>query len=263
MAEKRSETAGIFERVVCGVDGTPEGLTAARQGARLVEDDGRLVLVTVVETATAVHGGWAATALADQLQADAEQALEEARAEIAAIRELETRLVDGALLPAFNSELDRAQATLVCVGTHRRRRAGGVLIGSLPSVLLHDAPCAVLVARTPEGEAVFPSSIVAGIDGSQPSSAALEVAGLLAERFGAALRLVAAAGGKGVDMDAVVADHPAAEIGSGKPVDVLVEAAKSADLLVLGSRGLHGLRSLGSVSERVAHTVGCSVLVVR
>ena len=25
----------IFERVVCGVDGTPEGMTAAWQGARL------------------------------------------------------------------------------------------------------------------------------------------------------------------------------------------------------------------------------------
>jgi nucleotide-binding universal stress UspA family protein len=31
----------------------------------------------------------------------------------------------------------------------------------------------------------------------------------------------------------------------------------------MGSRGLHGLRSLGSVSERVAHDAGCSVLVVR
>ena len=30
-----------------------------------------------------------------------------------------------------------------------------------------------------------------------------------------------------------------------------------------GSRGLHGLRSLGSVSERVAHRAHCSVLVVR
>jgi nucleotide-binding universal stress UspA family protein len=35
-----------------------------------------------------------------------------------------------------------------------------------------------------------------------------------------------------------------------------------ADILVVGSRGLHGLKSLGSISERVAHQAACSVLVV-
>jgi nucleotide-binding universal stress UspA family protein len=35
------------------------------------------------------------------------------------------------------------------------------------------------------------------------------------------------------------------------------------DLLILGSRGVDGLRSLGSVSERVAHESKASVLVVR
>jgi nucleotide-binding universal stress UspA family protein len=45
------------------------------------------------------------------------------------------------------------------------------------------------------------------------------------------------------------------------PVEVL--ARLDPDLLVVGSRGLQGLRSLGSVSERVAHEARCSVLVVR
>jgi nucleotide-binding universal stress UspA family protein len=35
------------------------------------------------------------------------------------------------------------------------------------------------------------------------------------------------------------------------------------DLVVIGSRGLHGLKALGSISERVAHQAECSVLVVR
>jgi nucleotide-binding universal stress UspA family protein len=43
----------------------------------------------------------------------------------------------------------------------------------------------------------------------------------------------------------------------------LAELSKEADLLVLGSRGLHGLRALGSISEQVAHRATCSVLVVR
>ena len=35
------------------------------------------------------------------------------------------------------------------------------------------------------------------------------------------------------------------------------------DLLVVGSRGTNGARSLGRVSERVAHDAPLSVLVVR
>ena len=45
------------------------------------------------------------------------------------------------------------------------------------------------------------------------------------------------------------------------PVHALSDA--DADLVVVGSRGLHGLRALGSVSERVAHRARASVLVVR
>jgi nucleotide-binding universal stress UspA family protein len=48
---------------------------------------------------------------------------------------------------------------------------------------------------------------------------------------------------------------------SGSPVDAL--SRLDPDLLVVGSRGLQGIRSLGSVSERVAHEARCSVLVVR
>ena len=48
-----------------------------------------------------------------------------------------------------------------------------------------------------------------------------------------------------------------------EPVAALVAASKKADLLVVGARGLHGMRALGSVSERVAHRAHCSVLVLR
>jgi nucleotide-binding universal stress UspA family protein len=44
------------------------------------------------------------------------------------------------------------------------------------------------------------------------------------------------------------------------PVQALAEV--DADIIVVGSRGLRGLRALGSVSERVAHRAECSVLVV-
>jgi nucleotide-binding universal stress UspA family protein len=50
----------------------------------------------------------------------------------------------------------------------------------------------------------------------------------------------------------------------GEPVEVLIEAAKDADVLVVGNRGLNSLsgRLLGSVPQNVSHKAGCDVLIV-
>ena len=51
----------------------------------------------------------------------------------------------------------------------------------------------------------------------------------------------------------------------GQAAAVLVEAARGADLLVVGSRGLGGFRDLllGSVSEQCANHAACPVVIVR
>ena len=139
----------------------------------------------------------------------------------------------------------------------------GILIGSLTTTRLHDARCSVLIARERHQEGAFPASIVVGIDGSPESAAALAAASTLHDRLGGTLSQLVATGGKRVDPAAVSAAHPAVEEARGKPVDVLVKASHDVDLLVIGSRGKHGVRALGSVSERVAHQARCSVLVVR
>jgi nucleotide-binding universal stress UspA family protein len=53
-------------------------------------------------------------------------------------------------------------------------------------------------------------------------------------------------------------------VGAGGPAGVLVEAAKDADLLVLGSRGLGGFRGmlLGSVTQQVIAHAPCPVVVL-
>jgi nucleotide-binding universal stress UspA family protein len=53
--------------------------------------------------------------------------------------------------------------------------------------------------------------------------------------------------------------------GQGDPGDVVVETAKDADLVIVGSRGLNPLQRLllGSVSSKVVHRAECDVLVVR
>ena len=66
-----------------------------------------------------------------------------------------------------------------------------------------------------------------------------------------------------VDRDAAKRVAPELEERRGRAVEVLTTESKTADLIVVGSRGLKGLKALGSVGERIAHQASCSVLVVR
>ncbi len=249
-------TPKLLERVVVGVDGSDESLEAVRQGARLVGDGGSLELVAAVHVAEASAVGPTAALAADRIRHQAGEALE--RGLEAAGVPAERRLVEGPALQVVLAELESTGATLVVVGTHGHRRVTEILIGGVAGGLLHDAPCSVLIARPSALPGLFPSSIVAGTDGSPEAEAAVEVARQLAERFGASLRVLCAAGGKPVDVQ-----RGDAELVPTSPVGALTDAGAEADLLVVGSRGLHGFKALGSVSERVAHEAPCSVLVVR
>ena len=55
-----------------------------------------------------------------------------------------------------------------------------------------------------------------------------------------------------------------ARLSEGHPASVLVEASRHADLLVVGSRGLGGVRGMlmGSVSRHVVHHAHCPVVVI-
>ncbi len=102
-----------------------------------------------------------------------------------------------------------------------------------------------------------------GLDGSEQSERAYDVARDIATRRHSALRGVVALGGKRVPLGAIAKRHRGVQTFPAHPVPALVNASECADLLVMGSRGLHGPRALGSVSERAAHSAPCTVLVVR
>jgi nucleotide-binding universal stress UspA family protein len=253
----------LFERIVCGVDRSEAGEAAARIAARVADPSGTLTLVSVDDPSIAAHAGWQAPALAAELAHDAEVALERGRAEALPSHAVETRLLEGNPLHCLLAEIDRKVATLAVVGTHGVPRATGIALGSVATHLLHDAPCSVLVARPTRDGGVWPRSLVVGIDGFPESAAALVAARELAGRFGAPCRVVLAVGNGPFDLDAARLIAPDLELRDGKVVDELHELSEHADLVVVGSRGLRGLRALGSVSERVAHEAQCSVLVVR
>lgn len=250
----------VFDRIVCAVDGSPQALEAVRQAERLRAPNGTLHVATVAEVDTAVHAGFAASHVLDELDATARDGLHRAVDEV---QPASSELLAGKPVPSLLDELRRREATLVAVGPHGRSRAAGILLGGVSTAIIHDAPCSVLIAREPKLGGEFPSSILVGVDGSEHSLAAAAVARSLAERVGAEWLIIAATGGKNIDLEAIGELSSPLVSDPGRPVATLVELSQEADLLVVGSRGLHGPAALGSVSERVGHRAACSVLVVR
>ncbi len=258
-------TAGqddVFERVLVGVDGTSSGFDACRQAAALAGPEAAIEAVAVVHLSDAIQVGLGGAALAsDTLREEAVAALAEA-VRIVGDR-AGFRFVNGFAADAILREASVFGATALAIGSHGHRRATEILIGGVAGELLHSAPCSVLVARPRPEEEPFPGRIVAGTDGSADAEVAVEAATALAARLSVPLEIVVATRGRTVDTDLALGQTPAARLVDAHPVEALVDASRDAGLLVVGSRGLHGLRALGSVSERVAHSAACSVLVVR
>ena len=160
-----------------------------------------------------------------------------------------------------SSASTESHATLVAVGASAHSRPVGVLLGSVPTAMLHRAPCSVLVARRPWIEVSRPRSIVVGYDGSSGAGMALAAGRDLVTRFDATMRVVLAADAASIESDEL--EGLAVDRDERDAVDVLIGASSGVDMLLVGSRGLRGVKAIGSVSERLGHRAPCSVLIVR
>jgi nucleotide-binding universal stress UspA family protein len=261
--EKSNRSAKtIFSRVLVGMDGSPESLEAAAQATVLAEADASIELVTAWHLAPPIATGLS-PALYDTdttgVEAAAEAVVAAAHEKFPTARTKTAQGLPGDVLIGRACAID---ATLVALGSHGQRRLEGILFGSTATRMIHDAPCSVLVARA--GRSGDPQRIVVGVDGSPSSALAYAAAQHLAARFGSELVVAVAERDSLIDPAAV-----SLIVGDGfrvtpdEPVPVLVAASAEADLLVVGTRGLRGVRALGSVSERVAHRAACSTLIVR
>jgi nucleotide-binding universal stress UspA family protein len=165
---------------------------------------------------------------------------------------------------------------LLVVGSHGQSRREGVVWGSTASLAAHTSPVPVLIARRPPDGELFPSRILVASDGSSDSSRAVDLAGRLARRHAADTWLVHVG-----DWDdpqhsrafSEQADSLTQATGS-EPIVVELEGGahrrvpelarqERISLTMVGSRGLTGAKSLGSVSERIAHSSDGSVLIAR
>ena len=253
----------VFSRVVCGVDRSEEGVAAARAAALVADPSGELTLVTAYDRSAAVHAGWGMARVLEQLRDEAEEALEAGRDVVWPLHPAGAKLVQGDPLHTLLGEIERHDATLVVVGSHGLSRPVGIALGSVATYLLHEAPCPVLIARGRVVPGRWPRRIVAGVDGSPTSARAYEAARALAERTGASLRTLVALQDATVDVDAARQIAEDCEEHDERALDALHVASETAELVVVGSRGLRGIRALGSLSERLAHEARSSVLVVR
>ena len=248
----------LFDRIACGVDGTENSDVAVAQAVRLLAARRTLELVAVIERTTGTRMP-AAAGEVDRMYEEAQRALRDGRQRCP---HAEPCLLYGDPGPILCSAARDTDATLLAIGAPASSRPTGIVLGSVGTHVLHRAPCSILIARGKLEGAGFPRSIVVGNDGSAYGAAASFVAKELAHRFGATLRVVFATGGKPVQT-AQLALEGELEWSPETPVNALVRASAEADLLVVGSRGLHGVGVLGSVSERVGHLAPSSVLVLR
>jgi nucleotide-binding universal stress UspA family protein len=259
-----------FGDVLCGVDGTRTSFEAVRQAATIAGPDGHLTLLAV----THVTGAGSAQSAAIS-PAHAEKVLDRAArdAREAGVKAT-TELDSGG--PPVRVLLERADGHgLLAVGAPPLSRLGAILIGGVASMAAHASSTALLVARPAPDEHPFCERILVAVDGAESSGQLVEVAARLATRTGASVLMVHAVGVESQSqphgfaaaqqrLKEALGERGQARVEAGSPREVIIDAARSehASLIVIGSRGLAGVRALGSVSERVVHDAPCSVLVV-
>ena len=286
-------------RIVVGVDGSAHARQALRYA--LAEAALRGARVVVVGSwavpplaATGVGMIPAFDLLRTELADSASEVLSRELAEVAdaaACAEVEQHVAQGDAAGVLVEAA--AGADLLVVGSRGRGGVTGTVLGSVSRACLHHAPCPVAVVH--DAGPTERSRIVVGVDGSPGASAALEWAcaearlrdvgvyavcaydepwgiaslGMSSAAAVAELRTALAADAEGA-LDAAQATAPEGVGVTGEAVQgaagpALVSASDGSALLVVGSRGRGGFKSLllGSVSQYCAAQARGVVVVVR
>jgi nucleotide-binding universal stress UspA family protein len=204
-------------------------------------------------------------------------------------------VVDGVVLDGPAAILLREQserAALMVLGNRGLGGFTGLLAGSTTVTVCAHAHCPVVVVRAVDPAAgTRPGPVVVGVDGSDSSLLALEFAFSQAAHRGVPLLAIRGwsppatpwvppvldpaeiTRAEQAALDEVLtgwrAKYPdvevRAEVRTAGPAADLIEASRSAQLVVVGSRGRGGFRGLllGSVSQQLLHHAECPVAVVR
>jgi nucleotide-binding universal stress UspA family protein len=267
-----SGVAGVlFRSPLCGIDESAASVEAARQAALITDPAGSLLLLSVA------HGPGRPGKPGALPAARARRAVREAQRTLASTglecRKLviERRDVAPALLRAASHGYD-----LLAVAAHDEPRRVSIALGRISAAAAHKAPVPVLLARRPPDGLRFPGHILVPCDGSPDSLRAAELAGAIALRHGSRVSLVHVGASENTERRHALAEAAVRIIDATGTEPMTIErpgraaheisevaARERSSLIVIGSRGLTGIRALGSVSERVASAAPCSVLIAR
>ncbi len=276
--------------VVVGVEGTDsshDALVWAAHAAAARRDELEIVYaVGVPYSSMEVLYDDAVNASAETLLDDERKRALDAEPDLT-VRTTLSRTTPARILTELSEE-----AALVVVGSHPLGFMERVFAGSLSYQVVAGSHSPVLVV--PEGTGERGTGVVVGADGSPDSVTAVARAAEEADRLGVELTVVHAwlspvtylsvdvISGSNDELveegERMVLAESLAGLGErypdltvnrrlvhDNPAQALLEAAVGARLLVVGSRGLHGVTRmlLGSVSHTVVMHAPCPVLVVR
>ena len=256
---------------LCGIDGSRAAAKAARDAIAMAGPDGQVAFITCP---------WrAGQGLVEKATLDPARAM---KATDAALKVARHAGVDARVEVVQASDptpvlLERAiEHDLLVLGSHGGSRAAGIALGSTASAALHRAEVPVLLSRPPLDDRPLFEHVLVASDATPASHEPVDVARRLVPLVARMTILHVSSRDDDAEMhQRLVREYDDLGDGAddrvrlttipGAAHDEIERAARDDDatLIVLGSRGRRGLRALGSVSERVAHRVPCSVLVVR
>ncbi|NGO42669.1 universal stress protein [Streptomyces ureilyticus] len=285
--------------VVVGVDGSASGLAAAEAAAREAQARGAGLRVVHAFLWPAMHVALEPSPLGppgggirNMVERLVAEAVERARATAPDV-DVSHAVVTGEPLTVL--EAQSRSAELVVVGSRGMGGFVGLLVGSTAAHLAAHSRCPVLVVREqPSAD----GPVVLGVDGSAGGERAVEFAFAEAELRKAPLvalhawttwnaplpapqdasepyanppgalaeaeeRLLSEAlAGHRARYPGVVVEH---RVVHGRTREALIDASRSAQLMVVGARGRGGFAGLllGSVSQALLHHAHCPVAVVR
>ncbi|MGW9448836.1 universal stress protein [Streptomyces sp. NPDC055632] len=263
--------------VVVGVDGSAMSLTAVEAAAEEAALRGAKLRVVHVEVPIKPRYVVPDPASATLVQEAAVHALGAAPG-LAVTK----AVVTGDVIHVLEAESQAAD--LMVVGSRGLGGITGVLLGSTPVSLAARSHCPVMTVREEHGASDGTGPVLLGVDGSPDSEEAVDVAfaeaarrrtGLVAVHAwqpdkappgttpeSAARSLARALAGRADTHPDVTVRR---DLVDGKPHEVLIEASRTAHLLVVGARGRSGIAGLllGSVSQAAMTYAHCPVVTVR
>ena len=267
-----SAPSGVFPDALCAVDGSDESIAAIQQAGALVGPTGHLTILlgTAFRHEAQLRGPAIAPAQASEIVSHARAAA--AAAGVSANVEVDP----GGPLTELVMRRSAEHGLLALGAPATATWLGAMFRDSVTAAAEESLAVPLLVSRlSPSWSGHSPRSILIASDGLSSSDGLVELAALLARAHGAETAFVHVLGAESrmhphriqrqaEQLGTLTGTRSNVLVEAGTAREVIVTAAREHDagLIMMSSRRLAGLRTVGSVSRPVVAHAHCSVLLV-